>query len=87
MYSQPGLGIGLLFTIIDPEQLWMLEKWGLKESGELVAPFELCGVELEREPSFDPLARDVLEELIVMLSQTAVLSTPDALALLRGLGR
>ena len=87
LYSQLGLGIGLLFTIVDPEQLWILEKWVLKESGELKAPSEPGGVELQHDQGVDPVARDVLEELIVMLGQTAVLSTSDALNLLRALGR
>ena len=80
LHSQPGRGIGLLFTIIDPEQLRILEKWVPKEADELK-------VELRRDRSVDPLARDVLEELIVMLGQTAFLSTSDALTLLRLLGR
>jgi len=87
LYSQPGLGIGLLFTIVDPDHLWILEKWVLKEAGELKAPCGPSKVELQPDEKFDPLARDVLEELIVMLGQTAVLSVPDALTLLRKLGR
>ena len=80
LHSQPGRGIGLLFTIIEPEQLRILEKWVPKEADELKS-------QLRRDRSVDPLARDVLEELIVMLGQTAVLSTSDALTLLRLLGR
>jgi len=87
LYSQPGLGIGLLFTTVDPEQLWILEKWVLKETGELKAPSEPDAVELQSDQGFDRVARDVLEELILMLGQTAVLSVPDAQALLRRLGR
>jgi hypothetical protein len=87
LHSQPGRGIGLLFTIIDPEQSWILEQWVLEETGELKAQTQPPEVELRRDRSVDPLARDVLEELIVMLGQTAVLSASDALTLLRILGR
>jgi hypothetical protein len=87
LHSQPGRGIGLLFTIIDPEQLRILEKWVPKEVGGLEAQTQPREVELRRDRSVDPLARDVLEELIVMLGQAAVLSTSDALTLLRILGR
>ena len=87
LHSQPRRGIGLLFTIIDPEQLWILDQWVLKEAGELKAQTQPHEVELRRDRSVDPLARDVLEELIVMLGQIAVLSTSDALTLLRMLGR
>jgi hypothetical protein len=87
LHSQPGRGIGLLFTIIDADQLRILEKWVPKEADELKTHTQPREVELRRNRSVDPLARDVLEELIVMLGQTAVLSTSDALTLLRILGR
>ena len=87
LHSKPGRGIGLLFTITDPEQLWILEQWVLKETGESKTKTQSREVQFRRDRSVDPVARDVLEELIVMLGQTAVLSTSEALALLRLLGR
>jgi len=87
LHSQPEHGIGLLFTIIDPEQLRILEKWVPKEAGKLEAQTQPREVELRRDRSVDPLARDILEELIVILGQDGVLSTSDALTLLRMLGR
>jgi PilZ domain len=34
VYASVGMGMGLMFTVIEPEQRWMLEKWLAELRGE-----------------------------------------------------
>jgi hypothetical protein len=97
VYEAPGSGMGLAFTAIEPDQLWVLEKWLGALSGELVP--ELHGHEDEtnelvvqdavasRGPSVNAEQGFVLNELIIALMRKHVLSETEGKQLLQKLMR
>lgn len=91
VYAQQGMGMGLAFTPPEPDQLWILEKWLGKLSGEL--PPELDEEEsvglAERSASPEPNANGeagfVLNELIIALIRKRVLTDSEGKQLLQKL--
>ncbi len=87
------MGMGLAFTTVEPDQLWVLEKWLGRLSGEL--PPELhepdSGETFMHEPvhqasqSAEP--GFVLNELIITLMRKHVLSETEGKQLLQKLVR
>lgn len=87
VYAQPGMGMGLAFTSVEPDQLWVLEKWLGTLSGQL--PPELTEEEPVERPSVEAGANTepgfVLNELIIALMRKRVLSESEGKELLRKL--
>lgn len=93
VYAQQGMGMGLAFTTPEPDQLWILEKWLGKLSGELPPELheeEPMGV-VERQPVPETNATDeaglVLNELIIALIRKRVLTDFEGKQLLQKLVR
>jgi len=91
VYSSNGMGMGLLFTIAEPEQLTTLETWLCELSGEKVAavrPAPKPLVEAKKaNGSPEPELRQIVGELIAQLNGKGVLDDSEAMALLRKLSR
>ncbi|MFZ0335243.1 MAG: PilZ domain-containing protein [Candidatus Acidiferrales bacterium] len=99
VYETPGVGMGLAFTSVEPDQLWVLEKWLGRLSGQL--PPELhehhehaeegSGMLIEHEPAQEARANAepgfVLNELIIALMRKHVLSESEGKQLLQKLVR
>lgn len=93
VYAQQGMGMGLAFTTPEPDQLWILEKWLGRLSGEL--PPELHEEEpmgaVERSPvpeaNVNGEAGFVLNELIIALIRKRVLTDSEGKQLLQKLVR
>lgn len=87
VYAQAGMGMGLAFLSVEPDQLWVLEKWLGTLSGEL--PPELSGHESgapqQQESHASPEAGFVLNELIITLMRKRLLTEAEGKALLQKL--
>jgi hypothetical protein len=88
VYSQVGMGMGLLFTTVEPDQLRQLETWlgelGRGEKHEPNAP----NVKAMHAAKFgDPELRSILSELITLLSRKNILNDAESQSLLRRLSR
>lgn len=87
VYSQEGMGMGLAFTSVEPDQLWVLEKWLGMLSGQLppeltepeTAEQNVAEAKANTEPGF------VLNELIIALMRKRVLSESEGKQLLKKL--
>jgi hypothetical protein len=87
VYSQVGMGMGLFFTTAEPEQLRLLETWlgelgGGKQREPDVPIFEL---QPDSAKSTDHQLRDILGELITLLSRKNIVSDSEGKAMLRKL--
>jgi len=89
VYSLAGMGIGVKFTGIDPEQFSTLEKWLAELSGELLPDPEFS------QPSDQSSAQRrsgnddclVLNELVIELMRQGILSNAKCEAMLQKLNR
>src|SRR5579864_3461116 len=62
-YSQPHLGMGLEFTRVEAEKLWIIEKWVSEHTGEMKTETKGNEVRKSGAQSIDRGARDALREL------------------------
>jgi hypothetical protein len=92
VYSQLGMGMGLSFTTTEPDQLHMLERWLGELSGELPPPEpDKPAPPLQFEIGEGPVqlvdqdARDVLSELILVLSRKGAISGHEGNVILQRL--
>jgi len=91
VYSQVGMGMGLSFTTTESEQLRMLESWLSELSGEEPRATEarapILQFEVNREVTqvVDQESRDVLSELILVLSRKGVVTGREGNAILQRL--
>jgi hypothetical protein len=85
------VGMGLAFTSVEPDQLWVLEKWLGKLSGQLPPEFheEEPMAVVDRGPARDAISNAessfVLNELIIALMRKRVLSESEGKQLLQKL--
>jgi hypothetical protein len=91
VYSNIGMGMGLLFTTAEPDQLRILGSWLNELSGGRIDEDEsnLC---LLRETTKNADAelrelRKILGELVAMLNAKNILNDSEAMALLRKLAK
>jgi hypothetical protein len=94
-YSLPGMGMGLAFTKIPPDQATELRRWIAELSGDLDAAAPLLVPELsepqtdretaEIEPS--PGLQSVLAELVTVLRRKGLLDESEAASLRNKLAR
>lgn len=97
VYEAPGSGMGLAFTTVEPDQLWVLEKWLGALSGELSPELHEHEEETSellvhdaiasRGPSANAEQSFVLNELIIALMRKHVLSETEGKQLLQKLMR
>ncbi|HEV2617600.1 MAG TPA: PilZ domain-containing protein [Candidatus Acidoferrales bacterium] len=92
VYAMIGMGMGLAFTSIEPEQLWVLESWLGKLSGEIVpeikpisAPMAVPKSGAAAPPDVNPEPGFVLSELIITLMRKRTLTEVEGKALLKKL--
>jgi hypothetical protein len=85
--SLNAMGMGLLFTATEPDQVRVLESWLDELSGgtlvEPDAPAPEAPVEIARRA--DQELRDIVRELIVVLNRKSVVGDGEAMAMMRKL--
>lgn len=89
VYSQIGMGMGLLFTTAEAEELRMLGMWlGELAGGDRRQP-TAPNVELQSDTAKSTVyeLRDIFEELITLLRRKSVLIDSEAEAVLRKLSK
>jgi hypothetical protein len=89
-YAAPGLGMGLMFTSADPEQLWTLQRWITELGRTSVSEPEVRVPETElRAPEKNAKNEQyyVLNELIISLMRKGVLTDAEGKAMLEKLLR
>jgi hypothetical protein len=87
LYSTDGMGMGLMFTKIEPERLRVLERWLAELSGAISREAEALeddGPE-HREESGGREQAYVLNELIIALMRKRVLTDAEGKAMLKKL--
>ncbi len=87
--AQPGMGMHVMFTAVEPEQLWTLEEWLGEPRGQSQTELE-ASEQPERTPAAEisyGQQHEVLNELIVALMQKGVLTHSEGIAMLRKLVR
>ncbi len=85
-HSQPGMGMGIAFTRIEPDQKALLEKWLAESSGESSpAPKVPEFHDTSQEASLPE--RHILSQLISLLVKKGILNEAEGSALLRELRR
>jgi hypothetical protein len=94
VYSLNGMGMGMMFTTMEPDQARVLDRW-LAELGGLLhlepdpatldagAPAALA----ETAPLVDQELRDIVRELIVVLSRKSIVGDVEAMAMMRKLSK
>jgi PilZ domain len=94
VYSLNGMGMGMMFTATEPDQARVLDAW-LAELGGLIhlepdpakssaaAPEAL----LDAPPMVDQELRDIVRELIVVLSRKSIVGDVEAMAMMRKLSK
>ncbi len=90
IFSNLGMGMGLLFTTAEPDQLQVLGKWLSELSGEkaLIERFTpTVPPQSEVAKSADLELRAIVTELISLLNGKNVLTDSQAMALLRKLSK
>ncbi|MGB8476165.1 MAG: PilZ domain-containing protein [Candidatus Acidiferrum sp.] len=85
VYSQVGMGMGLVFTRAESEQLRMLDAWLAELRGEKIYNRDPPGAILEfKDPKIvDQESRSTLSELVLLLSRKGVLSDSEGHAILQ----
>jgi hypothetical protein len=94
MYSLNGMGMGMMFTTKEPDQARVLDAWlaelgGLKhlepdppKQGEARPE-----TRVEVAPGVDQVLRDIVRELIVVLSRKSIVGDGEAMAMMRKLSK
>jgi len=89
VYSQIGMGMGLLFTTTDAAEVGVLEKWLCELAGG--GPCEADHSDYERPSALannaDNALRKVVRELMVLLARKEIISDFEAKAMLQKLSK
>jgi len=94
VYSLNGMGMGMMFTTTEPDQARVLDAW-LAELGGLIHlepdPAKLGEATpealVEAAPVVDQELRDIVRELIVVLSRKSIVGDVEAMAMMRKLSK
>lgn len=85
-YSSGGMGMGVRFTVVEPEQITLLEKWIKELSGVLPFEDELSDEGLAAgSPANGKETSYVLNEVIIALMRKGVLSDGEGRSMLQKL--
>ena len=92
VYSKIGMGMGLLFTTAEPDQLRILGSWLHELSGGRMDQEEQANVFLQRETAKSTDVelqelRIVVSELVALLNGKNILNDSEGMALLRKLSK
>jgi PilZ domain len=89
VYSKIGMGMGLLFTTAEPDQLRVLGSWLNELSSGKVDGEEQSNLFLQPETTkiTDVELRKIVSELIALLNSKSILNDSEAMGLLRKLTR
>ena len=89
VYSKMGMGMGLLFTTAEPEQLRVLGSWLNELSGGRVYEEEASNLFIQPESakSTEVELRKIVSELIALLNGKNMLNDSEAMGLLRKLSK
>jgi hypothetical protein len=89
VYSKMGMGMGLLFTTAEPEQLRVLGSWLNELSGGRVYEEETSNLfsQPETAKSTEVEIRKIVSELIALLNGKNMLNDSEAMGLLRKLSK
>jgi hypothetical protein len=92
VYSKAGMGMGLLFTTAEPDQLRILGSWLHELSGGRTNEEEQSNVFLQRETAKSTDVelkelRKVVSELVALLNGKNILSDSEGMTLLRKLAK
>jgi hypothetical protein len=89
VYSQVGMGMGLLFTTSEPEQLHVLGSWltelSGKDAGNQQTPNSVVQPTITN--TTDQELRKIVGELVALLNGKKVLGDSEGMALLRKLSK
>ena len=83
------MGMGLLFTTAEPEQLRVLGSWLGELAGGKVGGLDSPGLSLQPEAAngADQELRKIVTELIALLNAKSILNDSEGMALLRKLSK
>ena len=89
VYSNVGMGMGMLFTAAEPDNLQVLGKWLSELSGAKADEQGPSNPSLqpETEKNADPELRKIVTELIALLNGKKILNDSEGMALLRKLAK
>ncbi len=97
IFSILGMGMGLLFTTAEPDQLQVLGRWLSELSGEKAAQQtaqqapKRCETHLAHTPEAanitDPELRKIIVELMALLNDKSILTDSEAIGFLRRLSK
>jgi hypothetical protein len=89
VYSNAGMGMGMLFTTAEPDQLQVLGKWLSELSGGKTVPQVPSNLSIQPETAIntDPELRKVVTDLIALLNGKNILNDSEGMALLRKLSK
>ena len=89
VYSNVGMGMGLLFTTAEPHQLQVLGKWLSELSGGSAVDQAAPNLSLHPETGkhVDPELRKVVTDLVALLNGKNILNDSEGMALLRKLSK
>ena len=89
VYSQVGMGMGLLFTTSEPEQLHVLGSWLTELSGKEGSEPKTSNliVQSTATNATDQELRTIVSELVALLNGKKVLGDSEGMALLRKLSK
>ena len=89
IYSQVGMGMGLLFTTSDPDQLLLLGTWLAEldqgKQRDTVAP--ALQLQADTAKHTDHELRNIFTELVTLLSRKNIMNDSEGMALLRKLSK
>jgi hypothetical protein len=94
VYSLNGMGMGMTFTTMEPDQARVLDSW-LAELGGLLhlepaqATLEAAApdVPIKAAPLVDQELRDIVRELIVELNRKSIVGDVEAMGMMRKLSK
>jgi PilZ domain len=92
VYSLNGMGMGIMFTTMEPDQARVLDGW-LAELGGLIhlepdrMKPDVAETAVEAAPVVDQELRDIVRDLIVVLSRKSRVGDVEAMAMMRKLSK
>lgn len=94
VYSLNGMGMGIMFTTMEPDQARVLDAWLAQLGGSIhlepdPAKLDAATPEglVEAAPMVDQELRDIVRELIVVLSRKSIVGDVEAMAMMRKLSK
>lgn len=98
VYSLNAMGMGMMFTTTEPDQVRVLEAWlnelsgGIPLEPEPIPPpppldLPMPAAPVETAAGADQELRDIVRELIVLLNRKTIVGDAEAMAMMRKLSK